>query len=180
MTTRVMLDIETLGTDPGATICSVGAVAFDETGLGAEFHESISLQSCEQLGLEIDADTLEWWLDQDAEPRQVLQGGAHIEIVLDRFSQWLDEQGVEEIWANSPSFDCVLLEAAYDLACRDVPWEYWQQRDMRTLSELPVAADVEQQGTEHDALDDARYQARVVAETLDRVEEFAGGATADD
>jgi len=39
--TRLMVDIETLGTEPGCAICSIGAVVFDTGGLGdREYGES--------------------------------------------------------------------------------------------------------------------------------------------
>lgn len=60
-----MLDIETLGLDPGASIVAIGAVRFSESHLGDTFQRSISLASCENAGLTIDAETLEWWLTQD-------------------------------------------------------------------------------------------------------------------
>jgi len=58
MTRRIMLDIETLGLEAGAAILSIGAVKFDTDGLGAEFSGEIDLESCQDAGLAIDAETL--------------------------------------------------------------------------------------------------------------------------
>jgi hypothetical protein len=171
---RVMVDIETLGRAPGAAICSIGAVEFDERGLGEEFYREISLESCQARGLEIDAETLAWWLSQDAAVSGVLTGGESIRSVLFEFNHWYCAHEFDEVWANSPSFDCDLLEAAYEAAgVSPVPWEYHEQRDVRTLRSLPCAVEVEMEGDEHDALDDARYQARIVSETL---QSLPGGA----
>jgi DNA polymerase III epsilon subunit-like protein len=74
-----MIDIETLGLGPGATILSIGAVRFSTDGLGEEFYREISLQSCQAVGLEIDADTLEWWLEQDGDVADILTGGEQLE-----------------------------------------------------------------------------------------------------
>jgi hypothetical protein len=164
-----MLDIETLGLDPGAAILSIGAVEFDRQGLGDTFEASISLTSCQAAGLSIDADTLEWWLEQDATAQDVLTGGEALGQVLGRFRIWLGDR--DEIWANSPKFDCAHLEHAYALFDDAAPWQYYQLRDVRTVSKLSIAPDYEQDGTEHDALDDARYQARVVSEALRRLQE---------
>lgn len=165
---RVMVDIETLGTEKGCAILSIGAVRFTITGLEAEFHRSISLESCQEYGLTIDASTLDWWLDQDGEVKNILTGGSDLPRALNDFSIFYDH--ADEIWANSPSFDCELLEAAYGAVGQDAPWEYWSERDVRTVKNLPVDIEVNEQGNEHDALDDAKNQARTVIETLRAME----------
>lgn len=161
---RVMVDIETLGLEPGVAILSIGAVRFDTGGIGDTFEVNVDLESCEAAGLEIDANTLSWWLDQDEAAQHVLTGGMELGKALWQFSEFY--RPANEIWAYSPAFDCAILEAAYDAAGMSSPWTYKDQRDCRTLSALPIAVDVEQEGTEHDALDDAKYQARTVAATL--------------
>jgi hypothetical protein len=168
VTDRVMVDIETLGLDPGAAILSIGAVEFDDDGLGREFYEEISLESCQDAGLTIDAGTLEWWLSQDDDVSDILRGGDPLVGVLMSFREWFPDGA--EVWANSPSFDCEHLEAAFDAVGMDEPWEFRDERDVRTLRSLPIAAEVEMDGDEHDALDDAKYQARIVSETLSRME----------
>lgn len=160
-----MIDIETLGLEPGAAILSIGAVTFSESGLGDPFYEEVSLPSCQSAGLEIDAGTLDWWLNQSDQVNSVLTGGQPLEEVLAEFTAWLPATD-REIWANSPSFDCAILEAAYQAVGREAPWTYEDKRDVRTIKSLPIAPDLEMEGNEHDALDDAKYQARVVSETL--------------
>lgn len=166
-TTRIMVDIETLGLEPGAAILSIGAVWFDARGVEDTFYRSVSRESCERVGLTVDEDTVEWWQEQDEAAQEVLEDGDNIHDVLFDFSRWFDD--ADEIWANSPSFDCEMLEAAYGAVDLVEPWEYYQERDVRTIKELPIAPELEQDGTEHDALDDATYQARIVGETLRRM-----------
>lgn len=161
---RVMVDIETLGIEPGSAILSIGAVEFAPGGLGDEFYREISLESCQDAGLHIDAGTLEWWLNQDDAVTGILTGGDPLEDVLGSFWCWFPDGA--EVWANSPSFDCEMLEAAFDGVGMTEPWEFHDERDVRTLRSLPCAAAVEMDGDEHDALDDARHQARIVSETL--------------
>lgn len=161
---RVMVDIETLGLDPGAAILSIGAVRFGPGGLGEEFEINIDLKSCQDAGLDIDAGTLKWWLSQDGEAQHVLTGGMRLGKALWRFSEFY--RPADEIWAYSPSFDCEMLKEAYDAAGMSPPWTYKDERDCRTLAALPIWPDFEQEGVEHDALDDAKYQARQTAETL--------------
>jgi DNA polymerase III epsilon subunit-like protein len=168
MTDRVMLDIETLGLEPGAAILSIGAVRFDAGQLGSTYTCSISLESCQDAGLDIDAGTLEWWLDQDDDAQDVLTGGTDLEDALEHFTTWLGDP--DEVWANSPSFDCKILEHAYEAVGLTVPWNFYQERDYRTLSKLPVAPEIDHDGVKHDALDDAMHQAHLAAATLKRID----------
>lgn len=175
-TERVMLDIETLGLEPGCAILSIGAVRFDEDGLGETFHESISLESCGDAGLRFDAGTLEWWLEQDEDAQGVLTGGRELREVLFDLGVWYEP--ADEVWANSPVFDCAIVEHAYDCVDIKVPWEYHDRRDYRTLEALPVGVDsddIPHDGVEHDALDDAKHQAKVASLALSRLGEFDGG-----
>jgi hypothetical protein len=159
-----MVDLETLALSRGAVILSVGACRWSTDGIHDEFYRSVDRDSCEDVGLTVDDDTLDWWKQQDDDVRDVLTGGDPIGDVLTDFSDFYGE--ADEIWANSPSFDCVILEAAYEAVGNDVPWTHKHERDYRTLRSLPVDVEVERGGAKHDALDDARYQARVAAETI--------------
>lgn len=162
---RVMIDIETLGTEPGAAILSIGAVRFNvDDGITDSFHRNISLVSCEDHGLSIDAQTLEWWLSQNEEVQHVLTDGDDLETVLTAFTTFYDD--ATEVWAKSPPFDCAILGHAYDVIELDTPWSFRDTRDVRTILSLPQAADKNQDGNKHDALADATHQAELVIETL--------------
>jgi DNA polymerase III epsilon subunit-like protein len=176
-----MVDIETLGREPGCAIVEIGAVEFvagpvvgDDTDdpIGATFATSVGLESCQAAGLDIDAGTLAWWLEQDASAREQLQGGETLSRALRGFREFV--QGTDEIWANSPAFDVAILEAAFEAVGLSVPWRYWQARDYRTMREVLSASGDwparEQSGTDHNALDDARYQARCLSDGLAAME----------
>lgn len=169
---RVMVDIETLGLEPGSVITSIGAVRFTSAAVGQTFSRRIDIESATDAGLTIDGGTLQWWLEQSEDAREELHGDQPLRIVLEAFANWLGD--VDELWANSPSFDCEHLEAAYDAVGLDVPWDYYHERDYRTLSNLPVAPDIEQEGVEHNALDDAIHQATVASKALQRAQMLDG------
>lgn len=166
---QVMLDIETLGREPGCAVASIGAVKFGPEGLGDEFYRSITLESCDAAGLEIEMETLAWWLDQDDKAREELTGGTRLPLALQQFNRFYGD--ADEVWANSPSFDCEIMEAAYAAINGPTePWEYHEERDHRTIRELPQApTGVDMVGTEHNALDDAKYQAKIAYQVLDAV-----------
>lgn len=166
--TAVMLDIETLGRSRGCAIVSIGAVEFGPDGLGESFYRSVSLTSCEMVGLDVDAETVEWWLSQDDEARGEITGGIDLSNALAEFTTFY--RGADEVWANAPAFDCEILEAAYEAVALAEPWSYDEERCHRTLRAFPQAADVEPVGDAHNALDDAVYQAEVAYRTLNRLE----------
>jgi hypothetical protein len=165
-----MIDIETLGIEPGAAILAIGACTFDADGVGETFEVSVDLESCQDRGLSIDADTLQWWLTNEVDATDLLAGGVPLPTALSELRDFLETQGYDELWANSPKFDMAHLEHAYDALDWVTPWEFYQLRDVRSLQALPGAVDLEQDGTEHDALDDAIHQAREVGATLRALE----------
>jgi hypothetical protein len=67
---HVMIDLETLGTLPGSAIMILGAIFFDETGLGDEFYMVARQYSCVKVGLAIDAETASWWETESPEARK--------------------------------------------------------------------------------------------------------------
>lgn len=167
--TNVMVDLETLGREAGAAILSIGAVTFDREGVHDTFYRNIDLETCEQAGLTVETSTLAWWLDQGEEAQDVLRGGGNLEDALNDFADFYDD--AEEIWANSPSFDCEILGHAYDALGIEQPWGFREERDYRTLRELPGAVWVDRQGTHHNALDDAKHQAKKVVLTLNNYDD---------
>jgi len=169
MTERVMIDIETLGREPGCVIVSIGACQFGSDGVGEEFFVEVSPTSAQAYGLEVDAETLEWWLSQGEAAREQLLGGEDLDAALTEFAEWLPSD--VEVWANSPSFDCEILTAGFEAVGQSVPWRFYHERDVRTVKNLDIAPDIEQDGIEHDALDDAIYQARLVGATLREIGE---------
>jgi len=161
---RVMLDIETLGTDPGAAIVSLGAVTFGD-GSREGFYRSVNLPSATGAGLSVDGDTLEWWLEQSDTAQQQLTGGKDLETALADFNEFVHD--ADELWANSPSFDLAIIKFAMELLDIEPAWDFYQERDFRTLKNLPGRPKIER-SDEHHAMADADYQADVAAEMLNR------------
>ena len=167
---HVMVDIETMGLKPGSAILSVGACRFDSGGAALDrFYCEIDIYSCFDAGLKVDEDTREWWQDQPDDVRP--DGDTDIGDALSSLSEWFDKRPYAGVWANSPSFDLDILAAAYEAVDLSEPWDYWETRDVRTVRSLPCAVELEMDGREHHALDDAVHQAREVAATLEVIED---------
>jgi len=150
-------------------ICSIGAAKFDSREVGETFEASVDITSCQDFGLEIDAETLSWWLTQSSEARAQLVGGDGLGDVLADLNRFIAD--ADELWANSPSFDLAILEAAFESCGVSAPWEFYEERDFRTLNNLGIEYDIEQEGIEHSAVNDAVHQATIGATVLGRINE---------
>ena len=58
---RVMIDLETLGVNPGCVILAVAAVRFDGDCAGEWFYSRIDLRGALRAKFHVEADTLAWW-----------------------------------------------------------------------------------------------------------------------
>ncbi|AHG08746.1 exonuclease [Escherichia coli] len=169
---HLMIDIETMGKNPNAAIISIGAIFFDpQTGdMGPEFSKTIDLDTA---GGVIDRDTIKWWLKQSREAQSAIMTD---EIPLDdallQLREFIDENSGEffvQVWGNGANFDNTILRRSYERQGIPCPWHYHNDRDVRTIVELGKAIDFDArtaipfEGERHNALDDARYQAKYVS-----------------
>ncbi|HBN2091405.1 TPA: 3'-5' exoribonuclease [Escherichia coli] len=169
---HLMIDLETMGKNPDAPIISIGAIFFDpQTGdMGPEFSKTIDLDTA---GGVIDRDTIKWWLKQSREAQSALLTD---EIPLDdallQLREFIDENSGEffvQVWGNGANFDNVILRRSYERQGIPYPWRYCNDRDVRTIVELGKAIDFDArtaipfEGERHNALDDARHQAKYVS-----------------
>jgi exodeoxyribonuclease VIII len=159
--TALMIDLETMGTTHDAAILSIGAVIFDLNGeeIHATLHDTVDLEDNQIHGRKIDASTVLWWMKQSKNAQLALtQNPMHLKKALNRLTELVQDWKPGTVWANSPTFDLDILRHAYKslgLAC---PWQYWAERDYRTLKDFTDMPDFTS-GTTHNALDDALAQA---------------------
>ena len=169
---HLMIDLETMGKNPDAPIISIGAIFFDpQTGdMGPEFSKTIDLDTA---GGVIDRDVIKWWLKQSREAQSAIMTD---EIPLDdallQLREFIDENSGEffvQVWGNGANFDNTILRRSYERQGIPCPWRYYNDRDVRTIVELGKAIDFDArtaipfEGERHNALDDARYQAKYVS-----------------
>lgn len=170
---HVMVDLETLGTTPGCSILSIGAVAFDpvDKKLGDEFYIVVQRHSQMTLGLHEDKSTLEWWQRQSADAKKVLTDSAlpdaiHLSVALGLFTDFLFQFGLSDvrIWGNGADFDNAILACCYRACNFELPWRFWNNRCYRTAKNLLPGPVMIRTGTLHNALDDAISQANHLME----------------
>ncbi|PWD64937.1 MULTISPECIES: 3'-5' exonuclease [Pectobacterium] len=185
---NVMIDLETMGANPKAPIASIGAVFFNpKTGeLGEQFYCRVDFENDMLNGAVPDGDTIKWWLRQSSEARAELirDDATPIWGAVSELSDWLTDNAESlktlKVWANSPSFDCIILKSAFERTDTDIPWNYWNERDVRTIREVALTVtgfsqDVEKAGVKHKAIDDAIGQARMVSAVMSRLVQNNGG-----
>ena len=159
---HIMLDLETMGNGANSAIIAIGAVAFDEQGIHSRFYEQISLASCVWIGLECDASTIIWWMQQSDESRGAFKDNDkadHIRGALARFAKWFVDVGGVEVWGNGAAFDNAILSNAYRKSGSVQPWKFWNDKCYRTVKGLHEGVRLERVGVHHNALDDAESQA---------------------
>ena len=166
------IDLETLGTRPNAPIVAIGAVIFDrETGeIGDEFYAPIKLSSALLHGT-VCPHSLKWWFTQSEKAQAVFTSPEAMELrdaLLELSMLIVRHSETIRPWGNGSTFDISILEHAYDIVGLEAPWLFWNVRDMRTIVDAAGAIGLDREsipfaGTEHNALDDARHQARVIA-----------------
>lgn len=144
----IMLDLETLGTKPGAIVTQIGAVAFDRSNLGSigfPFWVKIDIESAESVGLELDARTVKWWLKQSDAARHSMVSDDTVLLIdaLSMFHTYVkkithEQNGgeVPGVWGNGAAFDNVLLRTCYETLSLDAPWPFWQDRCFRTMKNV--------------------------------------------
>ncbi|EPI9386888.1 3'-5' exoribonuclease domain-containing protein, partial [Escherichia coli] len=169
---HLSVDIETMGTNPDAPINSIGGKFFDpETGeMGPEFSKTIDAKTG---GGTVDISSIEWWLVQSSEARSaILVNQIPLDDALLQFREFISEHSDEkfvQVWGNGATFDNVILRRSCERQGIPCPWRYHNDRDVRTIVELgktigfDARTAIPFEGVPHNALDDARHQAKYVS-----------------
>ena len=163
---HAMIDLETLSTNPDATILTVGGVKFDpytnvEPAQGMYFRVDVDSQT--EMGRDVMQDTLDWWGKQAEDVREEALGDNN-RISLDQMIKTINKfaVGVDVFWCQGPLFDYAILQNFYAQMNVPVPWNFWQIRDSRTLGSLVPRDPNEKRTGLHNALEDCYFQAKKV------------------
>ncbi len=180
MKPEIMIDLETLDTRSRSVILSIGAVKFvegDET-FRETFYERLEIDPQLADGRTISQRTLQWWNEQNPAVRDeaLAPDRTWPSTAIHRLSEFIGD--TRPIWANGPSFDCILWETLCEDSSTEPPWRYNEVRDMRTLREesglsrdwkpLLTLSDVEGYD-EHHPVYDCMVQIGIVREARRRI-----------
>ena len=161
-----MIDLETLSTNPNATILTVGGVKFDpytmaEPSQGMYFRVDVDSQT--EMGRDVMQETINWWSKQ---PKEISDEAfsddnrASLDDMIKKINKF--SVGVDVFWCQGPLFDYAILQDIYKQLGYPVPWQYWQIRDSRTLFSLVPKDPNEKRTGLHNALEDCYFQAKKV------------------
>jgi hypothetical protein len=146
-----MVDLETLSVRPNAVILVIGAIKFNRGETWNEnieqkdidkldfFYTRINITTCIQAGMHIDPATEKWWEQQDDDVNyEALKNTDRVSLVnaLKSFKKWFGNSYNKKIWGNGSSFDCTILGEAYKKSNMEVPWKFFNERDLRTIMDL--------------------------------------------
>lgn len=169
-----MVDLETFGTTNNAIITAIGACFFDPTTatIGQEFYVNVDANDGLRRGFQLDINTLYWWCKQSAQAGEALSNPTPVPVdtALYQFAAFIQENRQKHlaVWSHA-TFDAVVLTNAYNRVNIKLPFHYRDAKDIRTLHYLIGDVDVgEFEGARHNALADARHQAKYVSAMLQK------------
>ncbi len=154
---NIVIDLETLDTEPTAQIISIGAFCMETE---SEFYVRIIPDPDPRFT--VSKFTLDWWdLQSTAAREEAFGGDVDIKTALEMFTGWVCQHTNIRMWGNGTMFDNAILLHAYKVLGLPAPWSYRADMCYRTLKNL--RPDVEAQafiGMKHTALADAKHEAR--------------------
>lgn len=175
MNNYLMIDKETLALD-NPVVIQLGFVVFNKDKVLWTSSYNICPKSCVAIGMEMDLDTVSWWLKTNPSLLTSILDGNSVSI----------EEALSFMFNVYKSFNCKGVMSNGSLADIkwvhqlvkginktnetkiEIPWSYKEEMCFRTMRALfPQYKGVEF-GERHDALNDARYQVSVVQEIMNK------------
>lgn len=163
---HLMLDFETLGTNPDTLACSLGVVLFNESQIIDKKEWFFNLEDQELQGRKATISTITWWMMQDADVRNsVFFPPPEIEKVsiaefCKQFLKFIEGEKSLRVWSNGATFDIPIIENIFKTTNNmKIPWPFFAHRCYRTIKAgFGIEKTVKRKGPKHSALADAVYQ----------------------
>jgi len=171
----VMIDIETLGNTPDATVLTIAGIAFDRMGNYSTIADPTTLDyfycrvDVESQKREINEDTVQWWAKQPDEAKAEAFADTNRLPLADAMrgiNAWAT--GADRYWANGAGFDFTILESCNRQFNNKSPWHFWQVLDARTIYKL-VPDHFIPQNNKHHALWDCLSQIQRLTECFHKL-----------
>ncbi|QFS86605.1 MULTISPECIES: 3'-5' exonuclease [unclassified Marinobacter] len=170
--TDAMVDIETLDTRPSAVVISIGVVLFNRREpkvkmkeLNLKFGKKEFRDEQIMMGRTVDKETVAWWKGQEPDAKRIFKQAnvTSMEDALNKLTAFLTQGDTNYlIWGNGSDFDNTIMTSLYESFGMQAPWKFWNNRCFRTFKgeHGHITRPPEFHGVKHDAVDDARQQAR--------------------
>lgn len=180
MANHMMIDLETLDTRPSAVVFQVGVLVFKDI-VPENFRTNLILEEkiyhldiLDQImaGRTVDLETVRWWQTQkvDAWYRSANEITSTRDLFQD-ITYFYSKHEVKCLWANSPSFDTVIMRSLRESL--GISWKFpsfRQDMDLRTLKQMfkmnGRESPMPKKETTHNALQDCRDQFQEVVHYL--------------
>ena len=184
MSKHIVLDLETLGTNPGCVVFAIGAVAFDTEvdtpgNFSNQFHSAVSIMDAIEQGFTISSSTLNFWRNKYSVEYELackLSVGISPEKACNSFNNWYQNfslHGKEKVyvWGNGNEFDNAILKNYFEQCGVDLPWTFREDMDFRTVKLLfPQCKPNEDNKDPHNSLADAKYEGEWLQNILRHIE----------
>lgn len=139
MKTNIVIDIETLGRRNDAAITQIGIVIADEKFKALKSHLiQVAPESWNTCNRTFTGETLLWWSTQINSPLSnkytaYVNGYSMLLPLLDDI---IKEYNTDDslIWTKG-TMDLFCLKDLYEYFDKELPWQFWQPRDIRTIKE---------------------------------------------
>jgi|PlaIllAssembly_1097288.scaffolds.fasta_scaffold00009_32 hypothetical protein len=156
--THLLVDIETLATDPNAVVLSVACVPFllevhtyfgelVPTGFFVKFDVQEQIKLYHRT---VEDDTVKWWKKR---PKEVFDSmvrptaeDVSLKEGLTRLNKFV--AGVKDyhfnqsyVWSRGNNFDFPILKSLYDASGIGYPFNEWRARDVRTAIDIMAGTD---------------------------------------
>lgn len=169
MKTHLMLDLETLDTIDSAVVISFGAVIFNKRSILEKYYTPLHIFPQLIKGRTISQDTLDFWKQQDDAAQNigvsVRSNQTSLQLFINLATHY-EALGEIKVWGKGPHFDVTIIESLMRDYKLKPPWKFWNIRDVRTFMDYVPTKDLKLEGTKHNALDDALYQAKIIQKSL--------------
>ena len=161
---HIIIDIETLGRRNNAAITQVGIIPTDK-----------NFNALDQYLIQIDpnvwntcdrtftGETLLWWMKQTNTPvsKFPTQIANSYKDLVEKINYIFRIYNTEDsiIWTKG-SMDLFCLKDLYEYFNMDIPWKFWQPRDIRTAKEIIKDWKICKNTNLHNALEDAFIESK--------------------
>lgn len=151
----LIFDFETLSDEPwDATVLSLAYIAGDWADLELDTDVDKLIGSGEELFFKLKSQTeynrkptqgtIDWWKKQSQEAQdRVFKNPNKIDLadMLDKFDAYCKRMGVTKdtkVFLRGPDFDHTIMVTIYKHFNRNVPYNHWNLRDVRTVLDVIV------------------------------------------
>lgn len=136
---NIIIDIETLGRRNDAAITQIGLVVADKDYKPIESHLiQVAPKAWGTCNRTISGETILWWMGVDNNPLNDKYTAyvSSYSMLLPLLNEIIGGYDTEDtlIWTKG-AMDLFCLKDLYEYFDADLPWQFWQPRDIRTIKE---------------------------------------------